>query len=52
VPKTSETARGRVRKPAEAKIFVPPRAPDDPGPEAEDVEGLEIGPLRPSGAKA
>jgi HemY protein len=52
LPKTSETARGRVRKPAETKIFVPPRAPDDPGPEAEDVEGLEIGPFRPSGAKA
>jgi HemY protein len=52
LPKTGETARGRVRKPAETKIFVPPRAPDDPGPEAEDVEGLEIGPLRPSGAKA
>jgi len=51
--RTGETARGRVRKPAETKIFVPPRAPDDPGPEAEEAEGgLEIGPFRPSGAKA
>jgi HemY protein len=53
LPKTAETAKGRVRKPAETKIFVPPRAPDDPGPESEDAEGsLEIGPFRPSGAKA
>ncbi len=53
VPKTAETARGRVRKPAETKIFVAPRAPDDPGPESSDADaGLEIGPFRPSGAKA
>jgi hypothetical protein len=51
--KTTEAARGRVRKPAETKIFIPPRAPDDPGPEVEDADaGLEIGPFRPSGAKA
>ena len=53
VPKTAETARGRIRKPAETKIFVAPRAPDDPGPESSDADaGLEIGPFRPSGAKA
>ena len=50
--KTAETARGRLRKPAETKIFVPPRAPDDPGPESADPDGgLEIGPFHPSGAK-
>jgi hypothetical protein len=31
---------------------VPPRAPDDPGPEATEDTALDIGPLRPSGAKA
>jgi hypothetical protein len=52
-PKTAETMRGRIRKPAETKIFVPPRAPDDPGPESNEADdGLEIGPFRPSGAKA
>jgi HemY protein len=50
VTKTAETARGRLRKPAETKIFVPPRAPDDPGP-ADTDDGLEIGPFHPSGAK-
>jgi HemY protein len=34
----------------EPKIFVPPRAPDDPGPEESD--GLEVGSFRPSEAKA
>jgi HemY protein len=39
----------RVRKPAEPKIFVPPHAPDDPGPEpAED----DFSAYPPSGAKA
>ena len=53
VPKTAEVTRGRIRKPAETKIFVPPRAPDDPGPESTEADdGLEIGPFRPSGAKA
>jgi HemY protein len=52
-PKTADAARARARKPAETKIFVPPRAPDDPGPESTEADGgLEIGPLRPSGAKA
>ena len=35
----------------EPKIFVSPRAPDDPGPEGSGEE-LEIGALRPFGAKA
>jgi HemY protein len=52
-PRTADAARARVRKPAETKIFVPPRAPDDPGPEESETDGgLEIGPFRPSGAKA
>jgi HemY protein len=42
----------RVRKSGEPKIFVPPRAPDDPGPEATEDSALDIAPLRPSGAKA
>ena len=42
----------RVRKSGEPKIFVPPRAPDDPGPEATEDSALDIGPLGPSGAKA
>ena len=37
-------------KVVEPKIFIPPRAPDDPGP--EEAEGLEAGPYRPSEAKA
>jgi HemY protein len=50
-PRKAEATTGRPRKPVETKIFVPPRAPDDPGPEASDADGLEIGPFRPSGAK-
>ncbi len=42
----------RPRKAGEPKIWVPPRAPDDPGPEIAEESDLEIGPLRPSGAKA
>jgi HemY protein len=42
----------RVRKSGEPKIFVPPRAPDDPGPEATEDSALDLGPLGPSGAKA
>jgi HemY protein len=42
----------RPRKPAEPKIFISPRAPDDPGPEAADSEGLGSAPYRPTGAKA
>jgi HemY protein len=37
-------------KVVEPKIFIPPRAPDDPGP--DEAEGLEAGPFRPSEAKA
>jgi hypothetical protein len=47
-----ETTSGRSRKLIEPKIFVPPRAPDDPGPETGEPSSLEIGPFRPSGAKA
>jgi HemY protein len=42
--------RGGHAHTLEPKIFVPPRAPDDPGPDGG--EELEIGVLRPSGAKA
>jgi hypothetical protein len=39
------------RRPLEPKIFVPPRAPDDPGPVGADTDDLS--PLTyPSGAKA
>ena len=41
-----------ARKAPEPKIYVPPRAPDDPGPDLVEERDLEIGPLRPSGAKA
>ncbi len=37
----------RPRRTAEPKIFVPPRAPDDPGPEPTDGDGLTASPLRP-----
>ena len=37
----------RPRRTAEPKIFVPPRAPDDPGPEPTDGDGLAASPLRP-----
>ena len=40
----------RPRKTVEPKIFVPPRAPDDPGPDPADGDGLETGPLRPAKA--
>ena len=43
--------RGGQARTFEPKIFVSPRAPDDPGPEGGGEE-LEIGALRPSGAKA
>jgi len=43
----------RARKVIEPRIFVSPRPPDDPGPDpAPEGEGLDLGPLRPSGAKA
>ena len=55
VPKTAAVKRTqastpRSRKPIEPKIFVPPRAPDDPGPEPTDGDGVETGPLRPAKA--
>jgi HemY protein len=50
-PKRPERAAARTRVPTEPRIFVPPRAPDDPGPEATG-DDLEMGPFRPSGAKA
>jgi HemY protein len=31
----------RPRKPSEPKIFVPPRAPDDPGTDAPDIDDLQ-----------
>ena len=42
----------RPRKPTEPKIFVPPRAPDDPGPEISEDDGLGHDPFGPSPAKA
>jgi len=42
----------RPRKPVEPKIFVPPRAPDDPGPEMSEDDGLGQSPFGPSPAKA
>jgi HemY protein len=54
--KKLEAPGPRPRKAEEPKIFVPPRAPDDPGPEpapadhAEDI--AEFGPFRPTEAKA
>jgi HemY protein len=50
-PRRTERPPGRTRPAVETKIFVPPHAPDDPGPEAAADE-LEIGAFRPSGAKA
>jgi HemY protein len=50
VKRTSAPPPPRSRKPAEPQIFVPPRAPDDPGPEPTDGDGVETGPLRPAKA--
>jgi hypothetical protein len=36
----------------EPKIFVPPRAPDDPGPESSEDDNLGRDPFSPSPAKA
>jgi hypothetical protein len=33
-------ARPRPTKPVEPKIFVPPRAPDDPGTDASELDDL------------
>jgi hypothetical protein len=46
-PERTVRRRGGI----ETRIFVPPRAPDDPGPEAFN-EDADTGHLRPSGAKA
>jgi hypothetical protein len=42
----------RPRKPIEPKIFVPPHAPDDPGPEPAEDNGRGHDPFGPSPAKA
>jgi HemY protein len=42
----------RPRKSVEPRIFVPPRAPDDPGPEISEDDGLAHDPFGPSPAKA
>jgi|EndMetStandDraft_9_1072997.scaffolds.fasta_scaffold03122_5 HemY protein len=44
--------QARPRKPMEPKIFVPPRAPDDPGPESSEDDTLGRDPFGPSPAKA
>jgi len=50
---SAAAARTRTRKPVEAKIFVPPRAPDDPGTEASELDDLQSPlPYPTSGAKA
>jgi len=41
-PKPAAASHGRVRKPVEPKIFVAPRAPDDPG--TETVESDDFSP--------
>jgi hypothetical protein len=48
--KKTQASPPRARKTVEPKIFVPPRAPDDPGPEPTDGDGVETGPLRPAKA--
>jgi hypothetical protein len=52
VVKRAQASPPRARKTVEPKIFVPPRAPDDPGPEPTDGDGVETDLLRPSGVKA
>jgi HemY protein len=47
--KRAQAVHGRAGKSAEPKIFVPPRAPDDPGTEPADAT-MEAEPLRPSKA--
>ena len=46
------TPQPAARKSGEPKIFVPPRAPDDPGPESRRTSASSSGPCGPSGAKA
>lgn len=50
-PKPAAAAPRTARKPAEAKVFVPPRAPDDPGPDPAEKDDLSGYPTT-SGAKA
>ncbi len=49
-PKPAPPAQPAARKPVEAKVFVPPHAPDDPGLEPLEGDGLTVYPT--SGAKA
>jgi hypothetical protein len=44
-PVTAPT-RPRPRKPAEPKIFVPPRAPDDPGTDPSGLDDLQSYPTK------
>jgi HemY protein len=39
-------ARPRPRKPAEPRIFVPPRAPDDPGTDPSELDDLQSYPTK------
>ena len=49
--KKTQATPARPRKSAEPNIFVPPRAPDDPGPDPIDDGGsIDSGPLRPAKA--
>jgi HemY protein len=41
VPAEPVTAPARPRKPAEPRIFVPPRAPDDPGTDPSGLDDLQ-----------
>jgi HemY protein len=40
-PEPAAAARPRPRRPVEPRIFVPPRAPDDPGADASDLDDLQ-----------
>jgi HemY protein len=50
-PRPDAKLAQRPRKPVEPKIFVAPHAPDDPGPDEADGDGMGLGPLGPSPAK-
>jgi hypothetical protein len=49
-PKPAPVSKPAARKPAEPKVFVSPRAPDDPGPDPLEGDGLSVYPA--TGAKA
>jgi len=51
-PAGAETTRPQRKPAAEPRIFVPPRAPDDPGPAPGDADDLGALPFPTSGAKA